>query len=211
MSQIRKRTLKGAVWIYIGFLIGAVNTYFLTHKNWFQPEDYGLTQALIQIGLLLFAFSSLGVTSYLFKFFPYYNDNLKNKENDILGVALMVSLGGFILTSTGIYIFQDVVVQKFSGNSKMLVEYFFWVVPFGFFILLYNILEAYSYGFHKGVVTSMLKETALRFYTFLIILLKLFNIISFHLFIILYCFQYAFITVILAAHLHSEGKLWLSF
>lgn len=211
MSQIRKRTLKGAVWIYIGFLIGALNTFFLTHERWFNPEDYGLTQALIQIGLLLYAISSLGVTSYLFKFFPYYHDNLPNRQNDILGLALMVSMVGFILTATGVFFFKDLVVQKFSGNAAMLVNYFYLVIPFGFFILLYNILESYSYGFHKGVITSMLKETALRFFALMVILLKIFDIISFQWFIILYCLQYAFITLVLAAHLYSEGKLWLSF
>jgi len=211
MSQIRKRTLKGAAWIYIGFLIGALNTYFFTHENWFQPDEYGLTQALIQIGLVIFAFSSLGTTSYIYKFFPYYHDNLENKNNDILGVALIVSMIGFLITITSVYLFQDIVIQKLSGNSKMLVDYFFWVIPFGFFILLYNILEGYSYGFHKGVLTSMLKETALRFYTLVIIVLKLLNVISLHLFVILFCFQYAFITILLAANLYVEGRLWLSF
>jgi len=211
MSQIRKRTLKGAVWIYLGFLIGALNTYFFTHENWFKPEEYGLTQALIQIALVVFAFSSFGVPTFIYKFFPYYHDNLEKRNNDILGVALIVSLVGFIITALGIFFFKDLVMQKFGGNSKMLVEYFFWVLPFGFFILLYQILEGYSYGFHKGVLTSMLKETALRFYTLCILLLKLFNVISFQLFIILICFQYAFITLLLAANLYAEGKLWISF
>jgi O-antigen/teichoic acid export membrane protein len=89
MSQIRKRSIKTIIWIYAGFVLGAVNTYFLTHKNWFQPDEYGLTQSLIQVGLLVAAFSTLGVSSYLYKFFPYYEDNLPNKNNDILSIALM--------------------------------------------------------------------------------------------------------------------------
>lgn len=211
MSQIRKRTLKAASWIYIGFLIGALNTYFLTHKNWFQPDQYGLTQSLIQVGLILFACSTLGVTTYLYKFFPYYQDNTRPAENDILGIALLVSLAGFITTAVVVYLFQPLIIQKFSTNSKQLVEYFYWTVPFGFFILLYNILEAYSYGFHKGVITSLLKETILRAFTLVTLLLKIFGVISFHTFIILYCLQYAVITIILAAHLHSQGQLWLNF
>lgn len=211
MSQIRKRSLKAATWIYVGFLLGALNTYFLTHKSWFEPDHYGLSQGLIQVGLLIFAVSSLGVTSFLYKFFPYYQDNTDKKENDLLGLALLVSLAGFIITAVFVYAFQPVIVQKFSKNSLLLVEYFRWTIPFGFFILLYNILEAYSYGFHKGVLTSLLKETVLRFFTFVIIMLKIFNIISFYLFIILFCLQYAFIASILIIHLYSRGQLWLSF
>ena len=211
MSQIRKKSLKAATWIYIGFLIGALNTYLLTHKNWFEPNEYGLTQSLIQIGLLIFAFSTMGITTYLYKFFPYYEDNTSPKNNDMLSVALVVSVIGFVITAISLYLFQPIIIQKFSKNSLLLVEYFYWTLPFGFFILLYNILEAYSYGFHKGVLTSLLKETILRLFTLIVVILKIFNLISFHSFIILFCLQYAVITFILAAHLFKQGKLWLSF
>lgn len=210
MSEIRKRSLKAATWIYAGFIIGAINTYFLTHKNWFEPDQYGLTQSLIQIGLLIFAFSTLGVTSYLYKFFPYYEDYTKPKSNDLLSIALLVALLGFITAAVSMYLFNPLIIQKFSKNSLLLVQYFYWTIPFGFFILLFNILEAYSYGFHKGVLTSLLKETVLRLFTLVVLLLKIFNFIDFHSFVILYCLQYAVITLILAAILHKEGKLWLT-
>ncbi|MEX1202357.1 MAG: lipopolysaccharide biosynthesis protein [Ferruginibacter sp.] len=211
MSQIRKRSIKAIIWIYTGFVLGAVNTYFLTHKNWFQPDEYGLTQSLIQVGLLVAAFSTLGVSSYLYKFFPYYEDNLPNKNNDILSIALLVSVAGFILTCIGVFFLEPLILQKFSRNSAQLVEYFYWTLPFGFFIMLFVVLESYSYGFHKGLIASVLKETVLRFYSMIIILLKVFNVISFHSFIILFCCQYAIITTILAVYLHREGKLWISF
>src|SRR3954470_3278451 len=102
MSQIRKRSLKATTWIYVGFMIGAINTYFLTHKNWFTPGQNGLTRAMIEVSQLVFAISTLGVTSYLYKFFPYYKGNLRSGQNDLLGMALMVALAGFGLTCAGI-------------------------------------------------------------------------------------------------------------
>ncbi len=210
MSQIRKRSLKATAWIYVGFLIGAVNTYFLTHKNWFSPDQNGLTRAMIEISQLVFAFSTLGVTSYLYKFFPYYQDNLGSKKNDILGFALIIALGGFIITCSGIFLLEPVIVRKFSANSILLVQYFYWILPMGFFVLLYSILESYSYGFAKGVLTSLLKETVLRLYTLVVIILHVFGWIDFRTFIILFAFQYAVITILLALHLHHEKKLWLS-
>jgi O-antigen/teichoic acid export membrane protein len=77
--------------------------------------------------------------------------------------------------------------------------------------LLYNILEAYSYGFNKGVLTNFLKETILRLFTLCIILLKIFEYISFSTFVILFSFQYAIITFILLIHLYRKNQLWLSF
>lgn len=211
MSQIRKKSLKASVWIYAGFLIGAVNTYFLTHKDWFTTDQNGLTRAMIDISQLFFAFSSLGVTAFLYKFFPYYEDNLPSRKNDILGVALSVSLAGFVITALSAWLFEPLVVRKFSENSKMLVDYFFWTLPMAFFILLYGVLEAYSYGFQKGVLASILKETVLRGYTTIIIVAKVLGFIDFHTFIILFALQYAVITAILSTHLYREKKLWISF
>lgn len=211
MSQIRKRSLKATTWIYVGFIIGALNTYFLTHKNWFSTDQNGLTRVMIEISQLIFAFSSLGLTSYLYKFFPYYNDNLEPKKNDILSIALILSVVGFIITCSGIFVLEPVIVRKFSANSILLIDYFYWILPMGFFVLLYNILEAYSIGFDKGVVTNLLKETLLRMYTLAIIILKVLGFINFRAFIVLFSFQYAVIVIVLAIHLHNKGMLWLNF
>lgn len=211
MSQIRKNSIKATIWIYVGFLIGAVNTYFLTHKSWFTTEQNGLTRSLIEVGQLVYAFSCLGCTSFIMKFFPYYEDNLEPKKNDLLGLALIIALSGFILTAGGLFLCEPIIIKKFSTNSYLLVQFLYWVLPLGFFILLYNILESYSYGFGKGVLGSLLRETVIRFYSFVIILLKIFDVISFKTFIALFAFQYALIVLILAVHLKLEGKLWINF
>lgn len=211
MSTIRKKSLTATIWIYAGFLIGAINTYFFTHKSWFSTDQYGLTRVMLEISQLMFAFSTLGVTSYLYKFFPYYEDNLEPKKNDLLSVAFLVSLAGFIITCLGVFFLEPVIVRKFSTNSMLLVQYFYLTLPLAFCILIYNILEAYSYGFEKGVLTSLLRETVLRLYTMVIIVLKIFNIISFKTFIFLFSFQYAVIVIVLGIYLHKQNKLWLSF
>jgi O-antigen/teichoic acid export membrane protein len=137
MSQIRKRSLKATSWIYIGFFIGAINTYFLTHKSWFTTDQNGLTRAMVDTSQLIFAFSTLGTTSFIYKFFPYYKDNLPPQKNDILGIALLVSIAGFIATCSGLIFIEPVIIKKFSANSILFVEYFYWIFPMSFFVLLY--------------------------------------------------------------------------
>ncbi len=211
MSTIRKNSLKAASWIYVGFLVGAVNQYFFTHKNWFQPEEYGLTRSLLDISILVSAISTLGTTSFLYKFFPYYKDNVQAAKNDMLALALRVALGGFAITAILLWLLQPLIIQKFGTNSHLLVEYFYYVLPFGGSILLYNILEAYAYGFDKGVYTSMLKELILRVFTSAIIILKIFDYIDFEQFILFFSLQYASIVIILAVDLYSKNQLWISF
>ncbi len=211
MATIRKQSIKGTIWVYTGFAIGAIITYLFTNKGWFKTEEYGLTRSLLDIGILLYSFSSIGTTFYLYKFFPYYKDNLANKDNDLLGQALKIATAGFAFTILVLFLLQPIIVKKFGTNATLLVQYFYLIIPIGFFFLLYNLLEAYSYGFSKGVTTNFLKETALRCYTLTLIILKFFNVINLKIFLILFSFQNLIIIIALAYILHKEGNLWLTF
>jgi O-antigen/teichoic acid export membrane protein len=211
MADIRRQGIKGTIWVYVGFLLGAATTYFFTYKHWFTPEQYGLTRSLLEIGLLVYAFSTIGTTFYLYKFFPYYQDNLPKKENDLLGFALKICFIGFAITVVSLLLFEPIIIKKFDTNSHILVEYFYMVIPIGFFILLYTILESYAYGFSKGSTTNFLKETVLKLYTLLVVLLKITDLINFNTFIVLFSFQYGVIAVILIYILKKEGNLILTF
>lgn len=211
MADIRRQGIKGTIWVYVGFFLGAITTYFFTYKQWFTPEQYGLTRSLLEIGLLVYAFSTLGTTFYLYKFFPYYQDNLQKNENDLLGFALKICSVGFAITVASLLLFEPIIIKKFDTNSHILVEYFYMVIPIGFFILLYTILESYAYGFSKASTTIFLKETVLKLFTLLVTLLKILGLINFKTFIYLFAFQYGAIAIILAIILKRENKLWLNF
>lgn len=211
MSEIRKKSIKGSIWIYIGFFIGAINTYIFTHKEWFSPDQYGLTRTLLELSMLMFSFSAAGTTFFLYKFFPYYQDNLEKKDNDLLGLSLKISGIGFLVTLLILFIAEPLIIKKFGTNSKLLIEYFYITIPLAFFILLYNLLDSYSLGFGKGVTSSILKETVLKFYTFILILLKVLGIIDFRVFMFLFSCQFALIVAILFFILKKHGQLWLTF
>ncbi len=211
MADIRRQGIKGTIWVYVGFFLGAITTYFFTYKQWFTPEQYGLTRSLLEIGILVYAFSTIGSTFYLYKFFPYYEDNLEKKDNDLLGLALKISLIGFAITVAALIFLKPIIVKKFSTNSGLLVEYFYMVIPIGFFLLLYTILESYAYGFSKASTTIFLKETVLKLFTLLVTLLKILGLINFKTFIYLFAFQYGAIAIILVIILKRENKLWLNF
>ena len=145
-----------------------------------QISDSGLSFSLIQIAPILALWGAacailIGGT-YVWK------------KSDRMNGNLIVSLIGFSITCSGLFLLEPIIVKKFSTNSILYVQYFYWILPMGFFVLLYNILEAYSYGINKGVLTNLLKETLLRFYTLCIIVLKIFNVINFHTFILLFAF-----------------------
>ena len=201
MSEIRKKSLISTFWIYIGFAIGALNTFLFARKGFFNTEDYGLSTGLIQIGLLLSTFSALGCYGLLYKFFPYYRRRLADNKNDLLSLTLYIALTGFVIVAVlGIFA-QPVILKKFGGNSPLLVQYFYYSYLLALGFLLYAIFEYHGWNLKLQLFTNILREVIVRVYVLLLIILKLFGVISFEQFLLLYCFQYLIIAVLLLAYL----------
>ena len=95
MSQIRRQSIISSVVVYMGFALGFLNTYMFAREGGFTKEQYGLTGIFIAVANLMFSFANVGMTSYIYKFYPYYKENLETKKNDILSWALLISLVSF--------------------------------------------------------------------------------------------------------------------
>ncbi|MDO9376189.1 MAG: polysaccharide biosynthesis C-terminal domain-containing protein [Ferruginibacter sp.] len=212
MSQIRRQSIISSVVVYMGFALGFLNTYLFTREGGFTKEQYGLTGIFIAIANLMFSFANLGMTSYIFKFYPYYKENLDNKKNDILSWALLVSLISFcIVVVAGLY-FKDLIIYKFGSNSPEFVKYFYWIFPFGLGLTLYSILESYAWQLKKSILTNYLREIQFRLFTTILIILTFAGLLGdFDLFIKIYSFTYLGIALILLIYLVAKGYFHLTF
>ena len=123
MGSIRKQTIISSLLVYIGFLIGVINIYFYTTTtpfgfykdgNVFTPSEYALTRIFFDFAQIMFAFGSLGVIPVIYKFYPYYKDNLPEKEIDLMSWALLASFIGFLLICFGGWYFEPLFIRKFS-------------------------------------------------------------------------------------------------
>ncbi|MEJ7911676.1 MAG: polysaccharide biosynthesis C-terminal domain-containing protein, partial [Chitinophagaceae bacterium] len=171
---------------------GALNTYLFIKDGIFTPEQYGLTRAFIVLGQFFYGFAGFGLTSVFYKFYPYYKDNIKaQNKNDLLTITLLLSLIGFVLTLIGGMVFEHVVVQKFIAKSPSIVQYYYWIFPFTFFLLFFSLLEAYAWSIGKPIVPNFLKEAGFRISTTLLIILFLVTGKNFDLFIKLFSLLYA--------------------
>src|SRR5665213_3452785 len=176
MSQLRKQSIISTVFVYSGFFIGFISTYLFTRQgSVFTPTEYGLTNIFIAVGNVMFAFANLGMVSVVYKFYPYYNDNLPKKKNDLLTWALLVSIFGFCCVIIVGIVFKEFVVRKFGGNSPEFIQYYFWVFPFGFTLLLFSMLEVFAWNIRKSIFTTFLRELLFRILTLLLIFLLSFK------------------------------------
>lgn len=119
MGEIRRQTILSSIVIYIGFAIGFINTYFYVKNGTFTPEQYGLTRLFNDIGITFYSFATLGVLSYIYKFQPFYRQNLSRKENDQAALSLLVICFGFLLVVLGSILFKPLFIQKFSEKSRL--------------------------------------------------------------------------------------------
>jgi O-antigen/teichoic acid export membrane protein len=196
----------------MGFALGFLNTYLFTREGGFTKEQYGLTGIFIAIANLMFSIANIGMTSYIYKFYPYYKENLEPKKIDILSWALLISLVSFsLVVIAGIY-FKDLIIYKFGSNSPEFVKYFYWIFPFGLGLTLYSILESYAWQLKKSVLTNFLREIQFRLFTTILIILTFAGLLTdFDVFIKIYSFTYLGIGFILLGYLLFKGDLHLTF
>lgn len=212
MSQIRRQSIISSVMVYFGFALGFFNTYLFTKEGGFTKEQYGLTGIFIAVANLMFSLANLGMPSYIFKFYPYYKDNLDKKRNDILTWALLVSLVGFCFVVIGGIYFKDLIIYKFGKNSPEFVKYYYWIFPFGLGLTLYSILESYAWQLKKSIFTNFLREVQFRAFTTILIVLTFIGLLGrFDLFIKIYAFTYLGIAFTLLLFLLSNGYVHLTF
>ena len=213
MSQIRRQSIISTIFVYSGFFIGFINTYLFTRKGSpFTTSEYGLTSIFIAVGNLMFAFANFGMVATVYKFYPYYEDNLPKKKNDLLTWALTVSFIGFCFVILAGIFFKDLVIQKFGANSALFIKYYSWIFPFGFCILLFSMLEVFAWNIRKSILTTFLREVLFKLLTLVLIFLISFSFInSFDTFIKLYAFTYGITALILLAYLLWKKTLNITF
>lgn len=215
MSNIRRQSIISSFVIYIGFAVGLLNTYFFTRQgnfSEFKVEEYGLTTIFIAIAAMMTSIASMGMPSFIYKFFPYYNDNLPPNRNDMITWSLLVSFFGFLLVIVAGWFLKDLVIRKFGEHSPLLVTYYYWIFPLGMGLTIYTVLEAYTWSIGKPVVTNFFKEVQWRLFTTILIVLFITNIIKdFDLFIKLYAFTYPGIAISLFLYLLINKKINFTF
>lgn len=210
MSTIRKKGIITTIFIYAGFLLGALNTYL--YAKYFAPDQTGLTRVLLEITLLFSSFALLGTNTIVVKFFPYYKNYHKENKSELVTISFVFSTIGFLIILLSFTTFmKPLILQKFGGKSPLLVEYFYLVFPLTFFLTLFQVLEAQTWTIQKGHVANFLKEVLFRAINTVLNLLFIGGLISFPLYADLFSFQYFAIFAALIIYLLFARQLKMSF
>ncbi len=210
--SIRRHSIISSLVIYFGFGVGLLNIWLFTKQGIFLDKEFGLYNAFIAIASMMMAISNMAMPSYIIKFYPYYQDQLPPKKNDQLAIALVTGIIGFLIVIIAGVLLKDLVIKKYGTNSPEIVYYYNWIFPLGFGLLIYTILEAYTWQLHRSVLTNFLREVMWRLFTTVLIVLFATGIIeNFDLFIKLFSLSYPFIAMLLIGWLVFKKKIHLHF
>ncbi len=206
MGVIRKQGLSSSILIYLGFALGALNILVLFAK-FLSLEQAGLIFLFVAVGKIILGFASFGNTAIMNKFFPYYSSYLPKKENDFLLASTMLPIIGIFLTSIVWLVADDLIIRKTIEKSPLFVDYYYWVIPYSAFLILYTVLETFSYTRYKSVFPTILRELGIRILTSLLIFLLVIGAINFYGLVAAYSVIYLLLVVLMLLYLHRTGDL----
>jgi O-antigen/teichoic acid export membrane protein len=81
---------------------------------------------------------------------------------------------------------KNSILSNFSSNSKLVLNYFIFIIPLTMFVMYTTIFEAYASMLYRIVIPKIIREVFIRILTIIIIALLFFHLISLNDFVI--CF-----------------------
>jgi len=189
MGIVQKQSIKGSVIIYLGIVLGFINTGLIFPKV-LTTEQIGLLNILISYSTIIGLFGNLGFTNTIIKFFPYFKEK-DEFHNGFLKIITIISFIGFILSLLLFVAVKSFLIKSGTEKSALFFEYIYLLIPLIFFTIYFNAYDAYYRALFNSVQGVFYKEFATRIIVLASILLFIFNIISFKHFIYSYVFAYS--------------------
>lgn len=207
MGIVIRQSIKTTIVSYIGFAIGYVNTLFLFPLV-LSKEQIGLIRLLISVSFLFATFASLGAGNIPTKFFPYFRDEEK-QHNGILAFILSIGMSGFFLFVIVFFLLKDVIFSIYSKNSPLLLDYYFYFIPFTLIVVFTTIFESYLIVQQKPILPALVREILMRILLFIGLTALYFGFFSFNTFADSIIIYYVLGLLILILYIKKEKILFL--
>lgn len=207
MGIVRKQSIIGSVFIYIGALLGFITGGLLFPRN-LMAEEIGLISLLVTYGVLFAQLASLGFLHTITRLFPYFRDK-EQEHNGFLFLALAVSLVGCCCMVIVYYVTEPLLLSNSAQENSLFTEYVFLIVPLFIFITFFNIIDSYTKALFNATRGIIQREVVLRILILSAFFMYLYQVVSFEWFVYIYVLSYAVILFYMILRLMQEGELYL--
>jgi len=159
MGVIKRQTIKGSIYSYlgvgIGFLVTIISIKLLT------TAQIGLTAIFVAVSGIYSQFSTLGFTKVIERLFPYFRDE-ENKHNGFVFLTLIVGLIGFLVSLVSFFFLKSYIINNYQSKSPLLVEYVWFIVPLIFFRMYALMLDTYNKMLFDATTGTILNDFVYR-------------------------------------------------
>ena len=207
MGIIIRQSIKATIVNYIGTGIGFLTTMFIVVR--FLPtEIVGLTSVLLNAALMFSSFAQLGIGSSAVRFFPYFK-NPEKKHNGFFFYLVSIPLLGACIVALSFLFLKGPVSDYFRENSDLFVDYYYWTIPFGCFLLYTVVFETYATVLMRIAVPKMIKEIGFRLVLIVVYVLYGLHWITLNEFIACYVMAYGLTTLAIFYYVSRIGPVSL--
>lgn len=207
MGIIVNQSVKGAIYTYIGVILGFV-TQGILFPRIYSTDQIGLTKIIVAYAALVAQFATLGFNGITIRIFPFFKDS-KSDHHGFLSLAILTGLAGFLLSLGLFLIFRSRFIEYTSENSALLIEYLNYLIVLIFFQIFFTLFDGYYTALLNSIHGTFLREVFQRILIIIGIGLFYFGLIDFHQFIIVYIASMALPTLIILISLIREGHFSL--
>lgn len=208
MGIIKKQSISGTIYSYIGVVLGFVTTGIL-YPLIFSTDEVGLLRILVAYSVLFAQFAGLGINTVTIKLFPYFR-NYERKHHGYLGLALLISAIGLIISVSAFVLLKSSILDSGKEGAELFAKYFYYIVPLIIFTLLFNVFDTYYRVLYNAVKGIIYKEVIQRTLILLVIVLYFLNTINFHQAVVLYTIALISPTILLFLSLIYNKQFFLN-
>lgn len=204
MGIIQRQGIKNTLSSYIGILLGFASLIIIQPKL-LTTEEIGLARVLFAFSTLIASFIPIGVTNLTIKYFPHFRND-KNGHHGFMGFMLIFPIIGFLIASFFLLYFKEFIIAQYRRESPLILDYFYYIFPFSFFLAFSTIVTTYLISLFKSTVPSYLNDVYVRVAYIILIVVYFFEWITLPQFIGSYIGIYALQLILLIVYLLKEDK-----
>jgi O-antigen/teichoic acid export membrane protein len=198
---IIKQAVKSTILSYFGAFLGFLTVWFM-NRLWLTPEQNGLLNVIISISLISSSLSNLGMAGVVLRMFPHFR-NPETRHGGFMFYPLAFTAIGSLLFLILYAIFKDDYIARNAGQSPLLANNVYYLVPLTFFLGIFNVLDAYTRALFISTAGVLIKEVFLRIVILIAALAFHLNWLSFEEFVLIYfsgfcAMSFAMIAVLIA-------------
>ena len=204
MGILLKQSFWGSLIIYIGVLIGFINSLILFPK-YLKTEEIGLLRQIISAATLLLPLAAFGISGTSIKFYPEFSKDVKSK-NEFFSFQFLLTIIGLFLVLILTFIFNKELINFFSKKSELITDYFDIIFFILFILTLSTIFESYLKSRMHIILPNFTNGVLNRIFTGFSVLLLSASIINFHQMIYLQVPIYSIGVLILIFYSYKKEK-----